>query len=874
MAHVPNFIIFMSTKIWHIFTFMVLQRLKEFFFLLLMGSLVQMGHAQKTEISGKIVDGETDEALPLIGVLLKEANIGVNSNLDGEFTLYAPPGTYEMLIRYSGYETYSDSIVVGSDPIRNLDIRLAPKSTTIDDVVITSKAVNPAHRIIRNAIKNRRKNRFDKIDSYEYESYNKLVITMDNVTDKFLDNKLIRGVGKEVKAILGDSNHTDTSKFKIAAFVSESISRFFYSRPDKKKEEILAVQTSGLQGSEYNILSSMFLQLDLYDNNVVVVDRTFLSPIADGAFVDYDYHLFYVEPHGRDTLFGIEILPKRPYDPVFKGTIFIDNNSWAINRIDLRLNDNPNINFVEDIRIRQEYAKVDSFWVPTLLDVEVDFQNSLTKRKGADNIGAIGRTSSHLYNYKINQPRDPAFFNEEMLEIQEDAESHDSLYWAEMRRSPLDKSEQLGYALVDSLKSRGVLDFYLEAGHIIAKGTKKYDKFEVGPYFYLLGFNQAEGWRSRIGVYTRENFSKRWYLGGHIAYAFGDKRFKYQGEVRYRLRRKPKLELGFRKTFEVEQVGFEDFLSNGTSLLQTALRRVPLTQLNYFHEHKANLHADMWRGVSGDFSIRTKTFEPASTFPFGFQGQDGSVRQDYSITEASANFRISFKEKYITSAKGDRVYIGTRFPIFYLKYTHGLGNFLDGDFDYHKASLKMQNFVRMGRYGWMRYTVEGGQIFGALPFPTLNVFRGNQTWGYDQYGFNMMNYYEFIADRYGSVILEQHFEGLFWNKLPLLRKLKFKEVVHVRAAWGTLTQANLDLNNLRLPQRDGSVYDQQIKSPDQMPYLEAGAGLYNILKVLRVDAIWRLNYHDLSYLSNPNIPKANWGRFNNFGLRFDLKITF
>lgn len=829
--------------------------------------------AQKVQLSGVVMDSVTREPLPLVSVVLEGTTYGVNTNLEGEFRFVIPKGKYKLVVRASGYHPCMDSIEVQQE-ITQLKLWAIPVSTNMDEVIITSKAVNPAHRIIRNAIASRRRNRFDKIEAYEYEAYNKLVLTMDNVTDRFLNSKLVRNVGNQVREIMGDSLHSDSSKYSIAGFVSESVSRFYYLRPDQKKEEILAVQTSGVKGSEYNLLSSMLLQLDIYDNNVVVVDRTFLSPIADGAFVDYDFQLLTVESSGQDTLYGIQVIPKRPYDPVFKGTVYIDNQRWAINRLDLMLNDNPNINFVEDIRIRQEYGAVDTFWVPTLLDVEVDFQNSVMKRKGGKGISIIGRSSSHLYNYKINQPREPKFYKQELMEVMADAESKDSTYWAEARKSPLDRSEELGFALVDSLRSRGVLDFYIEAARLIGWGTYKRKYWEVGPYFYLISFNQAEGWRSRCGFYTRPDFSKWFYFGGHIAYGLRDQRFKYQVETKFRIVRKPKLELGLKRTYEVEQVGFENFLNNGTSLLQSSLRRVPLTQLNYYGENRIDVYSDITKGLSGDFYFRTKLFEPTSTFAFGYARPDGGIGTDYNVTELGTDLRLSFKEKFISDARGDRKYISTKYPIFYIKYRHGFSDLLGGDYAYAAAEVEMRNYVRLGRYGWFRYDLRVGQVFGTMPFPSLHVFRGNMSWGYDRYGFNLMNYYEFVADRYLTFAGEQHFEGLLWNQIPVLRHLKWKEVLTGRLAWGSLTPANQQLNGVVIPRADGTNYVQQIKAPTAVPYLEAGVGIYNILKVLRVDAIWRLNYHDLTYRTDPSIPKANWGKFNNFGLRADFSITF
>jgi hypothetical protein len=851
----------------------VLVRQIPLLFTLLLLAFGQVGWAQKVKLGGLVEDSITSETIPLVGVMLQGTQFGVNTNLDGEFLMVVPPGNYRLIVRASGYFPYSDSISILSDSL-HFRIQLKPVSSLIDEVVISSKAINPAHRVMHNAIDNRRRNRFDKIESYQYESYNKLVITMDNVTDKFLENKLLGGIGREVRSLIGDSAHTDSSKFKIAAFVSESVSKFYYTRPDKKKEEILAVQTSGVKGSEYNLLSSMFLQLDMYDNNVVIVDRTFLSPVADGAFVDYDFYIRSVESYGRDTLFGIEVIPKRPYDPVFKGMVYIDNKDWALNRIDLKLNDNPNINFVEDIRIRQGYGKVDSFWVPTLLDVEVDFQNSVMKRKGGDGVGLIGRTSSHLYDYKLLPQFEENFFNKELLEVKEGATGQDSAFWAEHRKSPLDKSEQLGYALVDSLSSRGVLDFYIDAVTIITWGTFNTKYLEFGPYFYLIGFNQAEGWRTRCGLYTTPEFSKKLYLGGHLAYGLKDQRFKYQVEGKYRIVRKPKLLLGFQKTYEVEQVGFENFLDNGTSLLQTSLRRVPLTQLNYYHEHRLSLESDIIKGLTGEYWFRSKVFDPASTFDFGFLNPNGNLDQHYNITEAGLDLRVSFKEQYIINASGDRVYLGSQYPVFHLKYIHGFDGLFDGDFKYDRMEVNMRNFARMGRYGWLRYDVVAGQILGTLPYPSLYVFRGNQTWGYDEYGFNLMNYFEFIADRYAAVALEQHFEGLLWNMIPGLRRLKFKEVITARMAYGTLSPANKAMNNVQVPISEGGVYNQVVKAPDKLPYMEAGFGLYNIFKILRFDAIWRLNYLDNRWRTDPTIPKANWGRFNNFGVRVNLDVTF
>lgn len=841
-------------------------------FTLILGCLLLVSAiavSQRHQVSGIVVDAETKQPMPLIGVSVPAHDIGSNTNLEGYFSLYLPAGEQLIVIKYSGYQPFRDTIQVDS-AISDIRIELQPVSMTIGEVEISDKYVNPAIRIVRNAIKQKKYNRMDKIEAYEYEAYTKLVMTLDNLTSKFLDHKLMRGVGDVVRELGGDSAVADSGAFSLAAFISESISRFYFKKPGQKKEEILAVQTSGVRkDAEFNLLSTMFLQIDIYENSIPILGKGFVSPVADGAFMNYDYELITTEIEGRDTLFGLKIVPKREFDPVFRGTIYIDNEHWAVNRIDLEMSSDPNINWVEDIRIRQQYDYIQNFWVPVVLDLEVDFVNSLTKKHGGKNIGVVGRTSSYLYNYKINQPREAKFYNRETLEIMHDAGVKDSTFWDEHRRSPLDQSERLGFALVDSIKHRGIFDFYIEAATFIKRGVKEFKYFSVGPYFYVFGFNQAEGPRFRLGLYTLKTFSKKLYLGGHLAYGLRDQRIKYQVEGKWRIVRKPKLEIGFRKTFEVEQVGFADFLDEGTSLLETMLRRVPLTQLNYYHEHKFNIDHDISRGLTGSLWFRSKSFAPASTFPFHYHGENGDINSIYDISEVGVKLRLSFKEVYITVG-GDKRYVGTEYPVFHVQYQHGFKGLFGSDFEYKHGRVTIDHKLGMGRFGFTRYQLTAGQIFGTLPFPELHVFGGNQTWALRATGFNMMNYYEFIADRYATVRLEHHFQGIIWKKLPLLRKLKLKEVFTARAAFGTLTPENKALNTIPAGAA-GNTEAQNIVAPDTEPYVETGFALENILKVLRVDFIWRLNYQDA--LADRDRFR-NFGKRNNFGLRFHMVVRF
>jgi len=814
----------------------------------------QLAFAQtQIQISGTVQEEDTSEPLAFCRIRLDSTSIGSMSNDEGGFTLSAPPGTYTLIAYFVGYKPWKKTIILtAGNPIVDLDIKLQ-LNDLIEEILITGKSVNPAHRIIQNAIANRKYNSFEKIDAYEYSAYNKMVISMDKVTDAFLNQRLLRKASGVLESIKQDSSVQDSGKYKLAVFVSESMSKAYFCKPGQAKEEIQAVKTSGVASSEYNLLNSMVTNLSVYDNFVVILEKQFMSPIAEGAFSNYDYFIRNIQTEGSDTLWGIEIIPRRKFDKVFKGTIYIDNKDWAVNRIDLTMNDNPNINFIEDIRIRQTFYKQDSFWIPSLMDVEVNFINGIIKGKQGDGPGLIGRVSSYRFEYTLNKPRKPGFYKQEAVEFEQGAErfGNDTTYWNKNRVIPLDRSEQLGYALVDSLQSRGFLDFYINAIRLVTFGMKEFKYFDLGPYFYIFGFNQVEGPRTRIGLYSRSELSKFTYFGGHIAYGLWDQRYKYNGYLKFRLNQKPKFEIGASRTQEVEQTGFFDFINNGSSLLATMLRRVPFMQLNYFTENKVFINWDVSRGIAANLYLRNKIFEPAYTFPFRFEyPESGLFGRNYTITEAALNLRISFKERYIMR-DGNKIYISTKYPVFNLFAAYGRPGIFGGDFEYRKCNLNISDKVRVGRFGYTAYHLNVGKVWGTLPYPSLYVFQGNQTWGFDPRGYNLMNYLEFVADEYISVALDHHLEGWVWNKFPALRKLKFKEVLTARLAYGSLSDKNLAFN---------LSSEQMVQAPYRVPYLETGMGIENILKVLRVDAVWRLNYH---------VPTAN-----RFGIRLYLTLQF
>ena len=843
--------------------------------------------AQTVSVSGTLLI-EGNEPLQLVNVTVDSLGVGTITNLDGQFRLELPPGGHKISVRAIGFMPFDTTVAVGTQAVENLVFRLRTKEHVITEAVVIKARENPANRIIRNASKNRDKNRLQALDNYSCEVYTKTAITLNNITEEKLNSALwLRPARDFLRELKGDSAVTDSNnRYKLGLYLTEEIKQVEYHKP-RKKELVVARKTTGIESNESTFLTTLLANVDVYDNNIVIMEKAFLSPIATASLLNYRFYLFDTVVYGADSVFGMNIVPRNKYDPLFTGKIYIESGSWAVKKVDLWLASDPNINFVENVRVRQEYDKIDTLWIPVVRDIEVDFKNQ------DDKIGVIGRTVTFNTKYKLDVPTANDFFRGEAMDIAEDADKKDSLYWVTNRASALEKSDKAAYRFIEQLKKRSIWKLISTINQFFTTGKKRLGPIDIGPYSKLVGFNQVEGVRVQFGVYTNFKFSERWYFGAQGAYGFKDKRFKYDVEAMYRFVKRPRLDLGFSRTQEVEQVGFKNYDVDGTGLLNTLLMRVPLTKLNYYTDNTLRLRADILRNVYGIFYLKTYNFTPAPTFPYFYQIEN-KLYSVYRYAETGFSLRISFKEEYVWK-QNEKIYLPTPIPKFYVDYNYGIKGLLGGQFEYHKVSLSFTGRLKSSRFGWANYTVTVGQIFGTLPYPSLYVFTGNQSyvfdpngyyWDaalsfigsnnrstiYDGVGFNLMYYYEFCADRYAVGAMDYHGEGWIFNKIPgwrwLMKKLKWRETASFRIGWGSLTEANRAMNSPAPPNPELIPEMVVARAPDGIPYMEVGAGLENIFRIFRIDFIWRLSYFD------PQAP-GRLAKFNyNFGFRVNANISF
>ena len=507
-----------------------------------------------------------------------------------------------------------------------------------------------------------------------------------------------------------------------------------------------------------------------------------------------------------------------------------------------------NINLVKRIIIFQEFAPDSIHWVPTKQKMIVDFS------PGKEAPGLIGRRTETFKNFQINGkivPPNPQ--NREPDRYQQDELKKEPEYWEEARHEPLTETEASIYKMVDSLTNMPLYRTYVEVLETIFTGYFEVGSIEFGPYFSLYNRNIIEGDRLRFGMRTNQKFSNDLLLGGYLAYGFRDQRFKYGFDVDWLISRRPRILLGasHKNDISLNSESSEEFQE--VDLFSGSFRRDILQKLIRVEETKIYAERFWTKGLSNRFTLLHRKMDPygglfagGGGFNYAFLNDTGvpsDVDTTISTTELSFKTRFAPGEEFL-DARMDRVSIGTDKPIIEFRYTLGINDFLGGDYTYHKLSLYYQHYLNINPIGWFSYRFKAGKVFGRAPFLLLEVHPGNESYFMTRSIFNTMNRYEFASDTYFSALLEHHFDGFIFNKLPLIRKLNLRAVASFKTVIGDLSTENADANRLNLFQPTDEDTYSGFRAPSRAPYTEVGIGIENILKVIRVDALWRLNYLD------------------------------
>jgi hypothetical protein len=797
---------------------------------------------KKTIVTGSVSDFVTKEKLPFVNIVFNHTNISTITDQDGNFEIATNLKVDTLSIICIGYTQMT--VPVQRNVEQFVKVELVPSDFTLEEIIVYP-GENPAHPIVRNIHDYKKQNNPEKLQYFHCEVYNKLQVDLNNITDELKDRKVFKNF--QFVFELEDSSEI-MKKTYLPVFITEAYSHYYFQRkPERRKEIIVANRMSGLENKSYSeFTGQMYIDINLYDNYVSVFGKQFTSPFSNTSLLVYKYYLQDSAIIDGVMNYHLTYKPRRKQERTFYGDFWVNSKTWGIKKVSARISDDANINYVKDLIINQEYTYFgDSIWFKTKDEVFTDI-NIADKAQGF-----FGRKQTIFKNLDLTPPSDPNFFSDTQ---QNESILADTLnvknisQWNDLRPEKLTNEQEKIYDMVDSVKNVPLFRTVTDMIYMLAYGYYLYKDFEFGPYFKTYSFNPIEGSRFRIGGRTSNEFSTRIMLYGHLAYGTKDEEFKYGLGALYIIKKVPRLSVNVYYEDDLALLGQSVNAFSEDNFLASILAIRPNDNLLPIKAFNFGLEKEWFTGLSTELRLFHGKISPSQKI--SFTSLDSSQTwSSLTASEIRMNFRFAYNEKVIRG-EFERVSLGSKYPILKLELTSGLKNILQSDYDYFRLRATISQTFDIKPFGYMKYSFGVGKIWGDVPFPLLVLHEGNETYALDYEAYNMMNYYEFASDFYQSAFVEHHFQGLFLNKIPLLRRLKWREVIYGKFLNGSIRESNKNI--WAFPSEMSSL---------STPYMEAGLGIENIFKIFRIDGVWRL--------SNMDKPDAQ-----RFGIRAKLQLIF
>lgn len=816
-----------------------MKRLLTVLFIAFFCSNFALGQGQITKIRGKVFDAQTNEPLPYVNVTFKNTTQGTITSEKGEFFLESRTATDTLIVSFVGYKPAKLRVKKGV--YQEVSVNLEPEAIELEAVVV-KPGESQANRIIRNIIANKDKNNPANF-SYSCKNYNKIQVDINNIDEDIKKRKVFNQF-----QFIWDYVDTNavTGKTYLPIFITESLSDYYYSaNPKMEKEIIRATKMSGVNNeSVAQFTGKIYQSVNIYDNYINIFDQGLVSPISNSGLLFYKYILLDSMYIGNRWCYQISFRPRRKMEPTFTGDFWVNDSTWAIVKAQIRLSDMVNLNFVNDMVATAEFMPLnDTLWFPKQMTLFVDF--NLTDKT----TGFFGHKTISYSDVKLNAefPTEVAEMPTN-LKVEEGALDQKDEFWDQARPFELTPREAGIYQMVDSIQQVPMYKTFIDIIDMFVNYYYTVGYWEIGPYYQTYSFNEIEGNRFKVSGRTSNKFSKKIMFDAFLAYGDKDERFKWGLGSLYMLNKNPREAVGISYRSDIEQLGQSPYALTEDNILTSFLRRNPNNKLTLVKNFTAYYEKEWFVGLSNKLTFSHRTIYPTEFIPFTPVLGGNDLK---SITNATftLNTRWIKDERYV-SGEFEKVSLGSNWPEVNFDITRSIKGFVGSDYDFWKLHLNYYHKFNVNPIGYARFILDAGKIFGKVPYPLLQLHEGNETYAFDRYAFNMMNYYEFASDQYVSLYYEHHFQGIFLNHFPILRRLKWREVATAKYLIGSISNQNMQV--LQFPAGLGEV---------SKPYMEVSVGVENIFKVIRVDALWRL-----THLDNPNIQP--------FGVRVGLQIIF
>lgn len=833
--------------------------------------------AQVTKVSGIVL--QVDDSLPAFAsVIFKEDSInGDNIDIkDGKFSISTKKSVTAIIVRGTGYKTVEYPIIAGKNN-KDVLIYLETASNEIKEFTVKPKR-NPAEVLIDSVIARRRFTDFKRANSFFVSVYENTKLSIFNVTPKFKKSLIMRPI-KEVF----DNPDTVDGIIMYPAMMVEAFADLYKKRGQLESKYQWGNKISGIENDFLGLgalTTTLFSDFNVYDDYQNVLGKIFMGPVNPIGTTYYDYRVTdTTKIHGR-RCFQIELRPKLFTELIYTGSIWVADTTYAIMKADLKMDKNANINLFTNLQVDVGYRKLENDSSHFVLERErirldinptdfISFTMNLGPKQDKFLLSVVKSTTFNDFVLNEKPPKQiPPMGSVEDA----DTLSHPEAWWVAHRPDTLDSVGVKIYKNAELIKQKPFVKFLVKVGDLIGSGYVNFNYVGIGPIYEIYSRNDIEGDRIKMGIRTGDSLSRRFIGEGYVAYGFGDKRWKWQAYASIHLTKdkKPWRMLTVMGRQGIEQIGLNPGQFRPDNLIGTFLRRRTLRTLSYINQAQITYDHDWFQGFNQKLTVDWQQVFPTSTLPFPTVDANGAITgylPSFTRFEIRLETTLAFGQRQITG-RTKRRQIRGKWPEIKIIYAAGIKGILGSDYNYHLLRLNIKDIIRLKPLGYGEYTVQMGKIFGQVPYPLLEIHPGNDTYSYDKYAFNCMNYFEFVSDQFISFSYEHHFEGFFFNKIPGFSKLKWREIVGIRGVWGNLTDQNK--RYVALPPGTYELKDQL--TGKYVPYMEMNVGIENIFNIIRIDFVYRLTHRKQPDPNNPGSmlynEAFNWGIFGSFAFDF------
>ena len=796
-------------------------------------------------ISGHVVDEATGEGIGFASVQYKGVNLTTITDPQGRFSIRLIKGK-RLTISVLGYKT--KTIDVNSDS-EKLFVSMRQDTKTLKEVTVKKKRTrysrknNPAVELMKRVIANKKRTNLSNRDFYQYQKYQKLTLALNDVNPQMLQNPKLSKFPWLLNQV---ETNALTGRLILPVSVDETVTQKIYRRsPHSEKNIIKGQRSSGINdffqtGEILNTMTKdIFTDINIYDDQVRILQHPFTSPISDGAISFYRYYIEDTLVVDRDSCIHLHFLPNNQQDFGFRGDLYVlKDSSCQVKRCDLILPNQTDVNFVENMKLVQEFTQLPTGeWVLSVDDMIVEMVLFDFFQKG------VAIKTTRLSDYAFDEIPKQLFRGKAKSAIDPDAEMQDDTFWQQHRKVQLTKSEESMGDFLNGMQSMGGFKYVLTALKLLAENyieTGQKSKVDIGPVTSMLSNNFIDGLRTRFGGQTTANLSRHLFWKGYIARGWKSKNTYYSGEMTWSLNRKkytpdefPKRNISILSTYDVMSPS-DKFLSSDKDNVFSSWKWAKVDKMMFYKRQKLTFEREEPWGLRTLFSAKTEENESAGNMQY-FK---------FRTTELRAEIEYSPGALYVNS-KMRRHKVNREAPIITLSHTYGIEGLLAGDYTYHYTEASVFKRFWFGSWGRIDLYTRAGVQWNQVPFPLLCMPASNLSYFSHKHMFNLINNMEFMNDRFVSVDFNWDMQGKIFNRIPLIRRLHWREYIGAKMLWGALSDKN---NPYLLQNSDSKVLiafpeQTRLMNPD-IPYWEISLGIRSIFRFFQVEYVRRMNYND------------------------------